>query len=152
YHEGAPAQQVEVVQPSAHRPALRAATNSGILGPLVQRLLDAEVPLEMDSALFHESMTVDGVVLTVTNGRTAADLRASHSADVVLLDLAKDYASTTLLGATASPGAVDALPALAAALNAVGIGLVRLDDVAGLVVMRTVACLANEAADVMAWS
>jgi 3-hydroxybutyryl-CoA dehydrogenase len=49
-------------------------------------------------------------------------------------------------------GPADALARLAAALQPAGLGVVALDDVAGLVVMRTIACLVNEAADLMTWT
>src|SRR5205807_7631522 len=49
-------------------------------------------------------------------------------------------------------GDAAALARVAAALQPAGIEVVALDDVAGLVVMRTVCCLANEAADVLTWS
>ena len=42
---------------------------------------------------------------------------------------------------------IDTLDAVAGALHAAGIGASLLDDVAGLVVLRTVVALANEAAD-----
>ncbi|MBC8058937.1 MAG: 3-hydroxyacyl-CoA dehydrogenase, partial [Rhizobiales bacterium] len=44
------------------------------------------------------------------------------------------------------------LGALAALLQAANIALIELADVAGLALMRTVCCLANEAADVMTWT
>jgi 3-hydroxybutyryl-CoA dehydrogenase len=44
------------------------------------------------------------------------------------------------------------LPALAALLQAANIALIELADVAGLALMRSVCCLANEAADVMTWT
>jgi 3-hydroxybutyryl-CoA dehydrogenase len=71
---------------------------------------------------------------------------------VLLLDLARDFSTTTLLGAAASAGADEHLPTLAALLKPAGIELLRLNDVAGLGVMRIVCGLANEAADVMAWT
>jgi 3-hydroxybutyryl-CoA dehydrogenase len=71
---------------------------------------------------------------------------------MLLLDLARDFSTTAVLGATASANASAKLADLAALCAAAGIELLALDDVAGLVVMRTVCCLANEAADVMTWS
>jgi 3-hydroxybutyryl-CoA dehydrogenase len=71
---------------------------------------------------------------------------------MVLLDLARDFAATPLLGAAASVGAEGRLAELAAVLQTAGIALLAFDDVAGLGLMRTVCCLANEAADVITWS
>jgi 3-hydroxybutyryl-CoA dehydrogenase len=68
--------------------------------------------------------------------------------NLVLLDLALDYARCTRIGLTHAdtcpPGAFEIA---AGALQAAGIAVAPLDDVAGLVVLRTVAALANEAAD-----
>jgi 3-hydroxybutyryl-CoA dehydrogenase len=66
----------------------------------------------------------------------------------VLFDLALDYTSATRLAvAAADTCSVAALGAAVGALQAAGVAVTRLDDVAGLAVMRTVAMLANEAAD-----
>jgi 3-hydroxybutyryl-CoA dehydrogenase len=66
----------------------------------------------------------------------------------VLFDLALDYASATRLAvAAADTCSAAALGAGVGALQATGAKVSRLDDVAGLAVMRTVAMLANEAAD-----
>ena len=85
----------------------------------------------------------------------APDHTVGHTADgtpLLLLDLARDYATTTHLGATANLKGAAHLPALAGVLAAANIALIELADVAGLALMRTVCCLANEAADVMTWT
>ncbi|HEX6136252.1 MAG TPA: 3-hydroxyacyl-CoA dehydrogenase family protein, partial [Casimicrobiaceae bacterium] len=65
-----------------------------------------------------------------------------------LFDLAHDYATCTRIAlARADSCAPSAFDAAAGALQAAGIAVSPLDDVAGLVVLRTVAALANEAAD-----
>jgi 3-hydroxybutyryl-CoA dehydrogenase len=66
----------------------------------------------------------------------------------VLFDLALDYAACRRIALAAADGcAPSAFAAAAGAMQRAGIAVSRLDDVAGLVVMRTVAMLANEAAD-----
>jgi hypothetical protein len=68
--------------------------------------------------------------------------------DLVLFDLALDYGSATRLAIARADTCGDAAYASAAgALQAAGVALSRLDDVAGLAVLRIVAMLANEAAD-----
>ena len=68
--------------------------------------------------------------------------------DLVLFDLAHDYATTPRLAvARADCCSGDAWNAAMGALSAGGIAVSRLDDVAGLAVMRIVAALANEASD-----
>jgi 3-hydroxybutyryl-CoA dehydrogenase len=55
----------------------------------------------------------------------------------------------TVVGAT---GSAASLASLAAVLARAKIDLIALTDVAGLVVMRTIAGLVNEAADLMTWT
>jgi 3-hydroxybutyryl-CoA dehydrogenase len=130
--------------------ALEVAANPGLLGPLVQRLQGAGVRVTTRAELPDETLAIGATRVALTDGRTAAE-RAAGTA-LILLDLARDFATTTTLGATASPAAATQLPALAALLQPAAIALIALDDVAGLALMRTVCCLANEAADVMTWT
>jgi len=116
------------------------------------------VPMSVDASLADETLALGDVHIALTDGRTAAERGAEESstkragAPLLLLDLARDYATTTHLGAAANPAGITHLPALAALLATANIALIALDDVAGLALMRTVCCLANEAADVMTWT
>jgi 3-hydroxybutyryl-CoA dehydrogenase len=88
-------------------------------------------------------------VLFVTDGRSATQ-RASDTgfANTVLLDLALDYrVATRIAVASGAQCAADAADAAIALLQAAGLQVSRLADIPGLAVMRTVAMLANEAAD-----
>lgn len=93
--------------------------------------------------------TIGEAALYLTDGRSATRRAAENGvAGTVLLDLALDYASTPTLAI----GCADQCPVAAADdvigfLQAAGYRVVQLDDVPGLAVMRTVAMLANEAAD-----
>jgi 3-hydroxybutyryl-CoA dehydrogenase len=138
--------------PAPQAPALRVAAEPGLLAPLVQRLQAAGVALSPDHGLAPETLAFGATVVALTDGRTATQRAAESGHAVLLLDLARDYASTTVLGAAASAGAEAQVPLLAAALQPAGIELLHLNDVAGLVLMRIVCGLANEAADVMAWN
>jgi 3-hydroxybutyryl-CoA dehydrogenase len=129
---------------------LDVAPNVGLLGPLVQRLQGTGVRVTTRADLPDETLAIGATHVALTDGRTAAE-RAAGGA-LILLDLARDFSTTTTLGATASPAAAAQLAALAALLQPAAIALIALDDVAGLVLMRTVCCLANEAADVMTWT
>ena len=92
--------------------------------------------------------------LYLTDGRTATQ-RSADSAhrdtahrDIVLVDLALDYEKAPRLGVTHSDQCdPKAYAAVLALLQRAGYAVSRVDDVPGLVVMRTVAMLANEAAD-----
>jgi len=152
YAEGAKAPVAATVAAAERAPAVRAASEAGLLGPLVERLRSAGVGIEMDAALPAETLRVGAAVVTLTDGRTLAERRAGAAGDAapsVLLDLARDYATTSALGAT---GPSAALTDLAATLKPASIDLIALDDIAGLVVMRTIAGLVNEAADLMTWT
>ena len=85
----------------------------------------------------------------VTDGRTATR-RAfeSGNANTVLIDLALDYNTATRLALSVNEVCDDAAAAQAIGLlQAAGFAVSRFHDVPGLAVMRTVAMLANEAAD-----
>ena len=91
----------------------------------------------------------DTAWLVPGDGRTATAVAASAGVrDIVTYDLAFDYAKCTRLAlARADTCSGAAFSAAVGALQAAGIAVSRIDDVAGLVVLRTVAMLANEAAD-----
>ena len=130
-------------------------TVHGHLGPahaLVARWRSAGVSLTEAPALDAlpaGAIAVGDAVLALTDGRTATARAAEEGVrDLVLFDLALDYGTCTRLAvAHADRCAPPAYRTACAALQAAGIAVSRLDDVAGLAVMRTVAMLANEAAD-----
>jgi 3-hydroxybutyryl-CoA dehydrogenase len=129
---------------------LEVPVRTGLLGPLVQRLQATGVDLIVHDGLPDETLAIVGTRIALTDGRTAAE-RSAGSA-LILLDLARDFSTATTLGATANARATAQLAALAALLATAHIALIELADVAGLALMRTVCCLANEAADVMTWT
>mgnify|MGYP001809657709 CR=1 FL=1 len=93
--------------------------------------------------------TVDGVAVFVTDGRTAAERAAALGTPAVaVVDTAFDLATAGRLAfATAHSCPPDGVGAVAGLLAAAGIAPTPAADSPGLVVMRTVAMLANEAAD-----
>jgi 3-hydroxybutyryl-CoA dehydrogenase len=90
-----------------------------------------------------------GAFIHLTDGRTATErANADRHADTVLFDLAFDYAGVTRIAlARADQCSLDAWYAAVGLFQAAGFAVTRLDDVPGMAVMRTVAMLANEAAD-----
>jgi len=108
-----------------------------------------EVPLGGAPAGDGRIAEIGRAVIYVTDGRTATQ-RAAESgvANTVLIDLALNYDKATRLAIAAAaqcePEAVNSATGL---LQAAGFAVSRLADVPGLAVMRTVAMLANEAAD-----
>jgi 3-hydroxybutyryl-CoA dehydrogenase len=100
---------------------------------------------EHEAPAFH----CNGAALFLTDGRTATQrARDNKHDDTVLFDLVFDYAGATRIAITCadqcSPRAYQSVVGL---LQAAGFAVTRIDDVPGMVVMRTVAMLANEAAD-----
>ncbi len=85
----------------------------------------------------------------LTDGRSATQRAADNRhADTVLIDLALDFNKATRVAVTRADQCSDAAyAAILALLQAAGFAVSRLDDVPGMAVMRTVAMLANEAAD-----
>ena len=126
-----------------------------IASPLAERFAGAGIAVERNraNAAFPDGAIVVGdATLALTDGRTAtARAVATDCANVVLFDLALDYAKCPRLALAHADGCSDAAWSHAAgAIEAAGIAVSRIDDVAGLAVMRTVAMLVNEAADAVA--
>jgi 3-hydroxybutyryl-CoA dehydrogenase len=87
---------------------------------------------------------IDNVLIMTTRGRTARAEARAVGRPVILHDLFID-GTTKRLGFAVSPGVPDSVKArFVAALNAQGVAATALVDWPGLVVMRTVAMLANE--------
>lgn len=87
--------------------------------------------------------------LALTDGRMASERVVSDGLqDLVVFDLAKDYQQASRLAiATAKQTSAAALNDATALLQKAGFAVSLLSDSPGLVVMRTLAMLANEAAD-----
>ncbi len=140
----------EPPQPSPARVIVRG--DVGPVAPLVERF--ARGGAAIDHAKAHPgfpggALDVGGTFVALTDGRTATTRAAAAGVtDVVAFDLAVDYGQCARLALAPSDGCSAAGWSRAVgALQAAGVAVVRFDDVAGLAVMRTVAMLANEAAD-----
>jgi 3-hydroxybutyryl-CoA dehydrogenase len=92
---------------------------------------------------------IDDAYLFMTDGRTATErAHALGIRNVVLIDLALDYAHAPRIAlARARQCNDDAYAAVAGALTQSGYTVTPVADIAGMIVMRTVAMLVNEAAD-----
>lgn len=116
---------------------------------LADRLSAQGLAFERAPAINGRLATIGDVVLCVTDGRSASQ-RAydNQQPNTVLLDLALDYQTATRVAISVAAGASDkALTAVTGLLQGCGLAVSVLADIPGLVVMRTVAMLANEAAD-----
>jgi len=90
-----------------------------------------------------------GAAIYLTDGRSATQRAADdRHPDTIVFDLLLDPAKATRIALARADGCGDAAWQAAVGLfQAAGFTVTRLDDVPGLAVMRTVAMLANEAAD-----
>ena len=94
-------------------------------------------------------LETEDAVVYLTDGRTATE-RAHDSgvSNIVLLDLAFDFGTAKRVAlCKADHCSEEAYRSVVGLFQAAGYAVSRLDDVAGMAVMRTVAMLANEAAD-----
>lgn len=128
-------------------------TAHGTLGPangLIECFEKSDLSLAGDTGDGY--LHAHGVVIALTDGRPAT-LRSHQEsiADLVLFDLALDYETTPTIILSAADQASDSARATAIGLfQAIGKKVCVIDDVAGLIVMRTVAMLANDAAEAIA--
>ena len=92
-----------------------------------------------------------GAVLARCAGPTASSLAVAAGRPVIVVDRTLDDATATAIAVTASAGCpADTLDMAVGLLQAAGLRVFVIDDVPGLIVTRTVAMLANLAADAVA--
>ncbi|HTN49665.1 MAG TPA: 3-hydroxyacyl-CoA dehydrogenase [Burkholderiaceae bacterium] len=151
-----PAPRVE----AGAEPVMRAVAvgSLGIATPVITRLESAGVDVvrvqgpRSAQEVSAGWLEIGPARLMMTDGRPATrramEERHEH---LVLFDLALDYATTPRLGlARADQCGLAAFRTVCATLGQAGYACSPLDDVAGLVVMRLIAMLVNEAADAVA--
>ncbi len=95
------------------------------------------------------SLICDAFTLCLTDGRMASvRAREDNRKNLVLIDLALDYGSCSRIALAAADQAdADALRLATGLWQKLGKAVSVIDDVAGMVLMRSVCMLANEAAD-----
>ena len=122
---------------------------SGAAQALAERLSARQVVFTQAAGQGDAFASAAGATLYVTDGRTATRRSSdTQTPDTVLVDLALDYARAARLAisvaAQCNPAASRSAIGL---LQAAGFAVSTLRDIPGLIVMRTVAMLSNEAAD-----
>lgn len=145
YRDDAPRPDVQ----GMHGPAPAQVRIEGDLGPArgLETLLE-QAGIAVERTEGQGLLRVDGLLLALSDGRSAAARSQALGEPVVLFDLALDYATSTRVALSAPEGTPAAIIAKAAGLFvALGKQVSLLGDVAGLAVLRTVAMLVNEAAD-----
>ncbi|HYG89343.1 MAG TPA: 3-hydroxyacyl-CoA dehydrogenase PaaH [Azospirillum sp.] len=136
---------------AAPAPAPGSVALTGSLGPaaaLVPLLRDAGIAVEEVSG--PGGLRVGRALLAPTDGRLATERASEESAEVILFDWALDYAAAKRIAlAPAQQTSPEALVQSVGLFQALGKEVSVIGDVPGMVVARTVAMLANEAADAL---
>ncbi|MBR9972557.1 3-hydroxyacyl-CoA dehydrogenase PaaH [Magnetospirillum sulfuroxidans] len=135
---------------AAPRPAPKALDVLGDLGP-ASALADLAAKAGMVLARLGGPGMIDlhGVTLALTDGRSASEMASACGiGNLVVFDLALDWCAAKRIAiAAAGQCSADALDRAIGFFQALGLAVSVFADVPGLAVMRTVAMLANEAAD-----
>jgi 3-hydroxybutyryl-CoA dehydrogenase len=149
YEEGA-AKPPPATVPALARPhAIVLYGQSAAARALALRLQANGVAFTQAQAKGDTLATAGGATLRITDGRTATRCAFdTQTPNTVLIDLALDYSIATRLAVSVAARCDDAAANSAIGLlQAADFAVSQLQDIPGLIVMRTVAMLANEAAD-----
>ena len=149
YREGAPKPQPQTEPMRVAPTRILVCGDAPAAQALSARLQAASVAFERVASVDGRIAEADDAVLFVTDGRSATQRAAECGiANTVLIDLALDYRKAARVAlASAGQCSESAFASACAAMQACGVQVSRLADVPGLAVMRTVAMLANEAAE-----
>lgn len=131
-------------------PPLVAEGQLGAIAPLVARAEAAGLEVVRRESISGEArLRLDGLTLALSDGRCAAERARDEGLEaLVLFDLCLDYETASAIALAASPGVdVEARTLATAFFQRLGLDVAWLTDTPGLAVLRTVAMLANEAAD-----
>ncbi|BDT61081.1 3-hydroxyacyl-CoA dehydrogenase [Massilia varians] len=151
YGEGVDKPAVQLEAPQAKPESVSIVGNeSDAIAALAARLAAAGYALPREETLdASPGFVCNGAAVYLTDGRSATERAAeSWHDDTVLYDLLLDaHGATRIALARADQCSDAAYHAVVGMFQAAGFAVTRLDDVPGMAVMRTVAMLANEAAD-----
>lgn len=151
YGEGVEKPAVQLESPRARPDAVALiGSESDTLTPLAERLAAAGYELPREETLdATPGFLCQGAAVYLSDGRSATERAAeSWHPDTVVYDLLLDAGKATRIAlARADQCSSEAYDAVVGMFQAAGFAVTRLDDVPGMAVMRTVAMLANEAAD-----
>ncbi|MBL33455.1 MAG: 3-hydroxyacyl-CoA dehydrogenase PaaC [Oceanospirillaceae bacterium] len=130
-------------------PGCTALGDCGVLSSLVSRLAAAGVMVTAESSSDAGVLRIGSATVALSDGRMACQrAREDGLSNLVLIDLALDYSKSSRLAVSRAASTSDeALQQVADCLGKADIRISEVSDVPGLVVMRTVAMLANEGAD-----
>ena len=149
FYDHAPDAERPQPQVAAPAPRPKLIVVEGDLGPaepLIERFRRAGI--ELNRRWGEGLIRIGNVRLALTDGRGATEWSHLLQAPVVLFDLALDFADCARIAVARADQASEGDLALAVGLlQAAGMAVSVIDDFPGLLVMRTVCMLANEAAE-----
>ena len=148
YSEGAEKPAATTVSGGNTPAAVQAVGDLGIANDLIARIEAKGINVEKQASESESYIKVGNARLCLTDGRFATEVAASGNQNTALFDLAIDYGTASALAVSfADQCDDDAKQDVIGLFNALDINLSVVDDIPGLVLMRTVAMLANEASD-----
>jgi 3-hydroxybutyryl-CoA dehydrogenase len=152
YAEGAQQPQVHCVEAVGKPERIKVYGELPIAASLLNQWQEAGIEIERvepEAESWRGLIEVDGIRLALTDGRSATRRCAEEGlAELVVFDLALDYAKAERIAiALSEQASAHAAQTVAGLFKAIGKSVTQISDVPGLLVMRTLAMLANEAAD-----
>ncbi|MGX1021902.1 3-hydroxybutyryl-CoA dehydrogenase [Pseudomonas sp. Y3 TE3536] len=147
YAEGAERPQPTALQSTAQVESCVIEGHLGVMQPLVERLRDSGIAVTERAG--SGVIQVGDATLALSDGRLATQrAREEGLRNLVLVDLALDYSTASRIAISWSADTTrEARDQAVGLLTRAGLKVTAVADLPGLVVLRTVAMLANEAAD-----
>jgi len=122
--------------------------------PLIQRFVDNDFYFEPKEEANNVAQSISvfkfgSANIALTDGRSATERGVIEQIEnLILIDLAYDYTSVTSLSFSASSTCSSiAIQDAKDLFSVIGIQLLKVNDIAGLIMMRTLAMLTNEASE-----
>jgi len=149
YAEGAERPQPTALQSTAQVESCVIEGQLGVMQPLVERLRDSGIAVTERAG--SGVIQVGDATLALSDGRLATQrAREEGLRNLVLVDLALDYSTASRIAISWSADTTrEARDQAVGLLTRAGLKVTAVADLPGLVVLRTVAMLANEAADAL---
>jgi len=147
YAEGAERPQPTALQSTAQVESCVIEGHLGVMQPLVERLRDSGIAVTERAG--SGVIQVGDATLALSDGRLATQrAREEGLRNLVLVDLVLDYSTASRIAISWSADTTrEARDQAVGLLTRAGLKVTAVADLPGLVVLRTVAMLANEAAD-----
>lgn len=147
YREGAVKASATDASAAAAPDSIEITGELGIAEPLVDLWKQAGIRIKRTEG--NGWIRIGHTRIALTDGRSATRRAAAdHLSDTILFDLALDYSKATRIALAAGDNASpEALRQVTGLFQALGKQVSVIADIPGMVVMRTVCTLANEAAD-----